>query len=94
MSVPRNYRMNIQNKDINPLSNVLDNYQREIQHNEEHLNRDYNDDFEATSEYVETLPDLQNGEPSLIGDLRNKFNMSVFQISKCHLGIKVQMVTY
>ena len=35
-------------------------------HNEGPLSRDYNDNFEASSEYVETLPDLQNGEPSLI----------------------------
>ena len=58
--------MNIQNKDINPLSSVLDDYQQKVQHNEGPLNRDYNDNFEASSEYVETLPDLQNGEPSLI----------------------------
>ena len=58
--------MNIQNKDINPLSSVLDDYQQKVQHNEGPLSRDYNDSFEASSEYVETLPDLQNGEPSLI----------------------------
>lgn len=58
--------MNIQNKDINPLSSVLDDYQQKVQHNEGPLSRDYNDNFEASSEYVETLPDLQNGEPSLI----------------------------
>ena len=58
--------MNIQNKDINPLSSVLDDYQQKEQHNEGPLSRDYNDNFEASSEYVETLPDLQNGEPSLI----------------------------
>jgi GTP cyclohydrolase I len=58
--------MNIQNKDINPLSSALDNYQQEVQHNERPLSRDYNNDFEASSEYVETLPDLQNGEASLI----------------------------
>ena len=58
--------MNIQNKDINPLSSVLDDYQQKDQHNEGPLSRDYNDNFEASSEYVETLPDLQNGEPSLI----------------------------
>jgi len=58
--------MNIQNKEINPVSKVLDDYQREGQQNEEPLSRDYNDDFEASLEYVETLPDLQNGEPSLI----------------------------
>ena len=58
--------MNIQNKEINPVSNVLDDYQLEGLQNEEPLSRDYNDDFEASSEYVETLPDLQNGEPSLI----------------------------
>ena len=58
--------MNIQNKDINPLSGVLDDYQQKVQHNEGPLSRDYNDNFEASSEYVETLPDLQNGEPSLI----------------------------
>lgn len=58
--------MNIQNKDINPLSSVLDDYQQKVQHNEGSLSRDYNDNFEASSEYVETLPDLQNGEPSLI----------------------------
>ena len=58
--------MNIQNKDVNPLSSVLDDYQQKVQHNEGPLSRDYNDNFEASSEYVETLPDLQNGEPSLI----------------------------
>ena len=58
--------MNIQNKDINPLSSVLDDYQQKVQHNEGPLSRDYNDNSEASSEYVETLPDLQNGEPSLI----------------------------
>ena len=58
--------MNIQNKDINPSSNVLNDYQQDFRHNEGPLRRDYNDDFEASSEYVETLPDLQNGEPSLI----------------------------
>ena len=58
--------MNIQNKDINPLSSVLDDYQQKVQHNEGPLSRDYNENFEASSEYVETLPDLQNGEPSLI----------------------------
>ena len=58
--------MNIQNKDINPLSSVLDDYQQKVQHNEGPLSRDYNDNFETSSEYVETLPDLQNGEPSLI----------------------------
>lgn len=58
--------MNIQNKDINPLSSVLDDYQQKVQHNEGPLSRDYNDNFEASSEYVETLPDLQNGEASLI----------------------------
>ena len=58
--------MNIQNKDINPSSSVHDDFQQEVQHNEGPLNRDYNDDFEASPEYVETLPDLQNGEPSLI----------------------------
>jgi GTP cyclohydrolase I len=58
--------MNIQNKDINPSSSVLNDYQQEVRHNEGPLRRDYNDDFEVSSEYVETLPDLQNGEPSLI----------------------------
>ena len=58
--------MNIQNKDVNPLSSALDDYQQKVQHNEGPLSRDYNDNFEASSEYVETLPDLQNGEPSLI----------------------------
>ena len=58
--------MNIQNKDINPSSSVLNDYQQDFRNNEGPLIRDYNDDFEASSEYVETLPDLQNGEPSLI----------------------------
>ena len=58
--------MNIQNKEINPVSNVLDDYQREGQQNEGPLSRDYDDDFQVSSGYVETLPDLQNGEPSLI----------------------------
>ena len=64
--------MNIQNKDINPLSSVLDDYQQKVQHNEGPLSRDYNDNFEASSEYVETLPDLQNGEPSLIRGSKNQ----------------------
>lgn len=58
--------MNIQKKESDTLSSVLDDFQQESQLNEGHLNRDYNDEFVASSEYVKTLPDLQNGEPDLI----------------------------
>ncbi len=80
--------MNIQNKEINPVSKVLDDYQREGQQNEEPLSRDYNDDFEASSEYVDTLPDLQNGEPSLIRGSKKQIQHVGISNFKCRSRIK------
>jgi len=58
--------MNIQNEDIRPQSNLEDNPEDGLSPKEKNLNTNYDNEFVATPEYIDTLPDLQNGDSSLI----------------------------
>ena len=58
--------MNIHNKDVDVESDSLEEFGGGAKERSSHLERQYDPSFKATNEYIETLPDLQNGPASLI----------------------------
>ena len=58
--------MNIHNKDVDVVSDSLEEFDGDAKESSSHLERQYDSSFKATNEYIKTLPDLQNGPASLI----------------------------
>jgi len=58
--------VNIHNKDVDVVSDSLEEFDGDAKESSSHLERQYDSSFKATNEYIKTLPDLQNGPASLI----------------------------
>jgi GTP cyclohydrolase I len=58
--------VNIHNKDVDVVSDSLEEFDSDAKEKSSYLERQYDSSFKATHEYIESLPDLQNGPASLI----------------------------